>query len=712
MRAIVRQLVLLACALACTANAFAGSISLAWDAVNDPRLAGYKVYYGTAAGTYTGQIDVGNITTRTVSNLVDGAVYYFAVTAYDASRVESTRSNEVSGVVPFAAPVANFTASATTGTAPLSLNFTSTSTGTINTYAWVFGDGTTSSAQNPVKTYSSAGSYTVSLTVTGPGGSNTRTTPNFITVTSADPTPPTVPGSLVATPSSSSTINLSWTASTDNVGVTGYRVERCTGASCTSFAQIATPVGTTYSNTGLTAGTTYRYRVRATDAAGNLSSYSAIVSATTPVLSCTGLATPALVAATGGSVSLAGTCSSTVTSASWTRDGTAIGSGLAISNTLPANSGTQPIVWTYQLTACNGTSCASPVPVVVVQLSASGSRVGRRDFDGNGRGDLLWRNSSTGHTLLWLMNGGSIVTAANLRTDPAWSVTLTGDFNGDGRTDLVWRNAATGETVVWLMSGAVSAGSATMSSDASWRATHVGDFNSDGRDDIVWRNSATGATRITLMNGTAIASTATMTTMSALTVTHVADFDANGTADLVWYNATTGETVIWLMNGTSYADGGVVLGDPNWTVTHAADFDADGRADLVWRNSATGATALWLMNGEAFAGGAGLHTDPNWRVTHTADLNGDGRADLVWRNAATGETAAWLMSGAKLLSGSALLPGPNWNAVRTEDTDGNSRRDIVWRNAATGESVLWLMNGSVPAAGHLLSNDPNWAVVP
>ena len=112
------------------ANAFAGSINLAWDAVNDPRLAGYKVYYGTASGAYTGQIDVGNVTTRTVSNLVDGAVYYFAVTAYDAPRVESARSNEVSGVVPAATPVANFTASATTGTVPLSLNFTSTSTGT------------------------------------------------------------------------------------------------------------------------------------------------------------------------------------------------------------------------------------------------------------------------------------------------------------------------------------------------------------------------------------------------------------------------------------------------------------------------------------------------------------------------------------------------------------------------------------------------------
>jgi hypothetical protein len=63
--------------------------------------------------------------------------------------------------------------------------------------------------------------------------------------------------------------------------VTGYRLERCTGSSCTSFSQIATPTTTSYSDTGRTANTTYRYRVRATNAAGAVSSYSRIASATT-----------------------------------------------------------------------------------------------------------------------------------------------------------------------------------------------------------------------------------------------------------------------------------------------------------------------------------------------------------------------------------------------------------------------------------------------
>ena len=96
-----------------------------------------------------------------------------------------------------------------------------------------------------------------------------------------DTTPPTAPTNLAATAGSSSQINLSWTASTDNVGVTGYKVERCQGAGCSNFAQIATPTTATFNDTGLTASTSYSYRVRATDAAGNLSPYSPTATAST-----------------------------------------------------------------------------------------------------------------------------------------------------------------------------------------------------------------------------------------------------------------------------------------------------------------------------------------------------------------------------------------------------------------------------------------------
>ncbi|TMH89306.1 MAG: hypothetical protein E6H42_17510, partial [Betaproteobacteria bacterium] len=94
-----------------------------------------------------------------------------------------------------------------------------------------------------------------------------------VSITIADTTPPTTPIGLTAAVAGSSGANLSWSASTDNVGVTGYIVRR-------NGVQVATPVTTSFADTGLSAATTYSYTVAARDAAGNISPNSASVSIT------------------------------------------------------------------------------------------------------------------------------------------------------------------------------------------------------------------------------------------------------------------------------------------------------------------------------------------------------------------------------------------------------------------------------------------------
>jgi PKD repeat protein len=81
------------------------------------------------------------------------------------------------------APVADFEADSTTVAARASILFGNTTTGTVTSYAWTFGDGTTSTDESPSKAYASAGTYTVSLTATGPGGNDTETKTSYITVT-------------------------------------------------------------------------------------------------------------------------------------------------------------------------------------------------------------------------------------------------------------------------------------------------------------------------------------------------------------------------------------------------------------------------------------------------------------------------------------------------------------------------------------------------
>ncbi len=115
------------------------------------------------------------------------------------------------------------------------------------------------------------GSYSCPLVFTSSAGSV------------ADVTPPTVPTGLVATANSATQVAVSWGVATDNVGVTGYRVERCTGVGCSAFTQVATPATNVYTDPNVGASTSYSYRVRAVDAAGNVGPYSNTGSVTTPV---------------------------------------------------------------------------------------------------------------------------------------------------------------------------------------------------------------------------------------------------------------------------------------------------------------------------------------------------------------------------------------------------------------------------------------------
>ena len=83
-------------------------------------------------------------------------------------------------ILPPPPPAADFTATPTTGVAPLQVQFTNTSTGNFTSSLWNFGDGQTSTQASPIHVYQNPGVYTITLTVTGPGGSHTATKTNLI----------------------------------------------------------------------------------------------------------------------------------------------------------------------------------------------------------------------------------------------------------------------------------------------------------------------------------------------------------------------------------------------------------------------------------------------------------------------------------------------------------------------------------------------------
>ncbi len=128
--------------------------------------------------------------------------------------------------------------------------------------------------------------------------------PIRVVVSTADTTPPSAPTNLSVTVVSTSQINLSWTASTDNAGVTSYRIYR-------GGTQIAISTTTSYQNTGLSPSTAYTYTVAAYDAAGNVSGQSNQTLATTPPSApCVGTCKTNSCSSYTNCTSASGTCSS------------------------------------------------------------------------------------------------------------------------------------------------------------------------------------------------------------------------------------------------------------------------------------------------------------------------------------------------------------------------------------------------------------------
>ncbi len=157
------------------------SISLDWqDTIND---TGYKIERSTSATSGFAQIATTpiDVVSFTSANCTANTTYYFRVRA-NTTIGESYYSSIASANTTGVPPVAEFSATPITGEPPLSVQFTDGSSGNITTRLWNFGDSTNSTLQNPLHNYTGVGNYTVRLTVTGAGGSNTRTKENYITV--------------------------------------------------------------------------------------------------------------------------------------------------------------------------------------------------------------------------------------------------------------------------------------------------------------------------------------------------------------------------------------------------------------------------------------------------------------------------------------------------------------------------------------------------
>ena len=362
-----------------------------------------------------------------------------------------------------------------------------------------------------------------------------------------------------------------------------------------------------------------------------------------------------------------------------------------------------------------------PVPrtalaMLVITLAAAGSAEGRsprasfiRDFDGNGKADLLWQNPGQG-VGGWLMDGTSI-RAASLFPRPGGGdgpPPITGDFDGDGRTDLLWRSATDDRYDIRLMDGVYGKVEATVAAAGSgWEAVAIGDFDGDGRTDILWKNGA-GDFRVGFMEGLATRAYATVApARPEFSVALVADFDGDGRSDILW-SASDGSAWLSTTVGAATATRKLIDGGSGWIPAFAGDFDGDGHADIVWRHP-DGRHGAWSMADPLRPAYFSLvDAGTGWSVRFVRDLDGDGRSDLLWEHD-DGSVAAWLMSGGAPKAYRVLLGArTGWTLAAADDYDGDGRDDLLWRDPA-GAYGMWLMSGlDAKAYGAVLPPRSGW----
>jgi hypothetical protein len=284
------------------------------------------------------------------------------------------------------------------------------------------------------------------------------------------------------------------------------------------------------------------------------------------------------------------------------------------------------------------------------------------DFDGNGQSDLLLRNSATGETRLWLMNGSSVVSELALpRLSRKVRVVGNDDYNGDGLADLLALESKTGRLELWIIQSAalVERISLTQKVGGGWSVAGSGDFDRDGRSDLVLRNEKQRLVEIWYLNGGEVLEVLEIADAphEAWKVAGTRDFDADGFADILWHLRESGETRLWRFDteGVEEIDFGAV--PPGVRMHGIGDLDGDGRSDAFLQLDQRLSVALIRSTGVGSPQRLPIgESDPKRTMTVAGDYDGDGLADLIFESGWRRRLEMYFMDG---LSAAAIesLPG-------------------------------------------------------
>ncbi|MBX7157728.1 MAG: SBBP repeat-containing protein [Verrucomicrobiae bacterium] len=237
-------------------------------------------------------------------------------------------------------------------------------------------------------------------------------------------------------------------------------------------------------------------------------------------------------------------------------------------------------------------------------------RANSAKFDFSLDTDILFQNTLTGDSEIWLMNGfqkvqgGIKIQKDGFMPSPNWRIAAVGDFNRDVHSDILMENKVTGEREIWLLDpvfpnqNKVKESVSLGTIDVNWQIAATGEFNNDGNTDIVWQNNQTGERLIWFMWSTTPFSGAFLPIVpSEWKIVGSGFFDDNERTDLVWQNTITKEKVIWTMSDNLEIQTGFSFGVAgNWEFVGTGFFNNDNRSDIILENKGTQQRVIWFAN--------------------------------------------------------------------------------------------------------------------
>ena len=291
----------------------------------------------------------------------------------------------------------------------------------------------------------------------------------------------------------------------------------------------------------------------------------------------------------------------------------------------------------------------------------------RRDFNGDFKSDIWWRNSINGENAIWFMDGHRVIGGRNLPpVGPEWQA-IVADYDSDGQSDVFWRHTVTGENAVWYLKNGYINLQSSFSPPAmpvEWEPVAI-DADDDGLSELLWRNVTTGEQQLSRAVYSYPWWAASVAPMPGDWKRTALPMDLTGFDSVLWRSDLNAATQVWQMDTNIVAGGGSLppVGD-QWEML-AGDFNGDTNADILWRHKATGQLSMWLLRGTAIIGGGDLYPVGTPWEPILGDFNGDGKCDVIWHRSDTGQSSLWLLDGWRIIGGgdAPYVPGSQWSAV-------------------------------------------------